>query len=884
MWAKISSWRWYQKTIALASIAYAAVFIFMLIARPGTPDWYHAFFNVYQGLPPLFAGICGVVAGIRTKHLTRAARIGWILIGCGCVSFAAGQGLWFYFESILGEPPFPSWADAGYLGTYPFLIIGTALLFNSSQVVGRARLLMDSAIAASAAGMLSWYFIINRLWAKTDVSLVGKLISVGYPLGDMAVIFMAIVTFNTLKTNRSYRRSLALLAVGVTLVTFADTVFTMLSLNDNYETGSWNDWGWSFGWLLCAFSGLNLLWSKNTEELKARRRSERVETAFVAIRAYSPYLASATALAFTFGYDFIQHGTINIASHGEALLLIGLLMVRQLFMVQENVGLTRHIKSINDDLEYRVEARTAELTNLQALARSVNMTLSVEKVLEEGAKHAAQLLQADAIAIWLNTESKSSARKLVLRHTSGFMANSSYIDGLEARAAVAPEHLLALSETLSDGTEATSYMVKVVWHNEEIGVFSAIRWASDFELSDRSLLEAVVVELGSALRNSIRHAQALDAADHDPVTGLLNHRAFHQRLQISLRKAQAKEEQLSLVIFDLNNFKLFNDTYGHMNGDKVLKTVAKTIHEICPAETISARYGGDEFIIGLYGKTGEQAEEIAKSLSDRLLELGFSKMGDERKIPITVSAGVATFPEDASSRHDLFAIADQNLYSAKASDAGVVRTTESQLANRALRAEGSFEVLDALVSAVDNKDRYTRKHSEDVTEYALWIAEELGLSEETMRTVRIAGLLHDVGKIGVPDDILRKPGRLTPEEFEVMKRHPRLGELIVSAIPGMEGIVDGVRSHHERWDGAGYPDQLGGEDIPFLGRILAVADAFSAMTTDRPYRKGMEWEVALKQIEDNKGTQFDPELADIFLNVATRRAITTENEELLDAA
>ncbi len=880
-----ATWRWHQWTIAIAATLYAAIFIFMLIVRPGTPEQYHAFFNVYQGIAPLFAAVCGIFASFLSKHLTRTAKVGWFLIGIGCLSFAVGQATWTYFESILNqEVPFPGWPDAGYLGTYPFLIVGTAMLFNSSQKVGRARLLMDSAIAASSIGMLSWYFIIDRIWAKTDVGLVGKLISVGYPLGDIAVIFMAIVTFNSVKLDRVYRRSLALLAIGVLMVTFADTVFTLLSLNDSYETGSWNDWGWSFGWLLCGFSSLNLVWSKKSETFVGKKRSRRTEAAFVALRAYSPYLASAGALAFTFGYDFIQNGSIKITSHGEALLLAALLMVRQLFMVQENVGLTRHIKAINDDLEQRVETRTRDLTNLQALARSVNMTLSIEKVLVEGSKHAAELLEADAIAIWLYGDHKAGSKELNLRHSNGFDGHEGFLDLLTERAAFARENSVTVAETLPNGSDATSLMVKLVWHNEEIGVVSAVRWAPSFEMTDKTLLEAVLVELGSALRNSLRHAQALEAADHDAVTGLLNHRAFHQRFLGALKRAQAQEEMVSVIIFDLNNFKLFNDTYGHMNGDKVLKTVAKSIIEVCPERSLMARYGGDEFVVGLVGASGEQAEVLAKELAGRLSDLGFTKAGDERKIPITLSAGVATYPHDGTNRHDLFAIADQNLYSAKASEAGVVRTSEQQRANRALRTEGSFEVLDALVSAVDNKDRYTRKHSEDVTEYALWIAEELGLSEETMRTIRIAGLLHDVGKIGVPDEVLRKPGRLTPEEYELMKRHPRLGELIVGAIPGMEGIVDGVRSHHERWDGHGYPDQLAGDSIPFLGRILAVADAFSAMTTDRPYRKGMDWNEALKQIEENRGTQFDPELADIFLRVASYRANNPENEELLDAA
>lgn len=303
-----------------------------------------------------------------------------------------------------------------------------------------------------------------------------------------------------------------------------------------------------------------------------------------------------------------------------------------------------------------------------------------------------------------------------------------------------------------------------------------------------------------------------------------------------------------------------------------------------PKDSLCARYGGDEFIVSLPNTNGEKAEGIASMLAEKLANLGYTKTGDDRKIPITVSAGIATYPADATSHHDLLAIADQNLYSAKALEGGIVRTTEQQRENRALRAEGSFEVLDALVTAVDNKDRYTRKHSEDVTEYALWMAEDLGLSQDTMRVIRTAGLLHDVGKIGVPSEILRKPGRLTPEEYEIIKRHPRLGELIVGAVPGMEPIIDGVRSHHERWDGQGYPDQLIGEDIPFLGRLLAVADAFSAMTTDRPYRKGMSWDIALQQVEDNKGTQFDPSLAEIFIQAVNKRRESDITDVAVDAA
>ena len=167
-------------------------------------------------------------------------------------------------------------------------------------------------------------------------------------------------------------------------------------------------------------------------------------------------------------------------------------------------------------------------------------------------------------------------------------------------------------------------------------------------------------------------------------------------------------------------------------------------------------------------------------------------------------------------------------------------------------------MLNALVTAVDTKDRYTRRHSEDVMSYSYQIACELGLDGRTQHHVMLAALLHDVGKIGVPDRVLRKPGRLTGEEYESIKQHPMMGAIIVGAVPGFEATLDGIRHHHERWDGDGYPFGLRGEEIPLIARLMAVADAYSAMTTDRPYRKGMAEDVADALLLAGAGTQWDP--------------------------
>ena len=232
-------------------------------------------------------------------------------------------------------------------------------------------------------------------------------------------------------------------------------------------------------------------------------------------------------------------------------------------------------------------------------------------------------------------------------------------------------------------------------------------------------------------------------------------------------------------------------------------------------------------------------------------------------VPLTLSVGRAALPGDGLSRAALLDAAQARLRVAKSG--GDADGEADALRRRMARSVGGFTLLDALVAAVDNKDRYTRRHSEDVLSYSLQLARALGLSESAQHDIEVAALLHDVGKIGVPDNILRKPGRLTSEEFEAVMQHPMMGAVIVGAVPGFEKTLDAIRHHHERWDGNGYPYGLKGKEIPYTARLLAVADAFSAMTADRPYRKGLARETARCILAEGAGSQWDPACVAAFL-------------------
>ncbi len=208
-------------------------------------------------------------------------------------------------------------------------------------------------------------------------------------------------------------------------------------------------------------------------------------------------------------------------------------------------------------------------------------------------------------------------------------------------------------------------------------------------------------------------------------------------------------------------------------------------------------------------------------------------------------------------------LADDRLMRAKT---GARRDDPVPALRRALcESIAGFPMLDALLTSVDAKDRYTRRHSEDVLSYSLAIARALGLDASAQQDIQVAALLHDVGKIGVPDHILRKPSPLTEGEFETIKQHPRMGVVIVAAVPGLEATLAAIGHHHERWDGGGYPDGLAGEAIPLFARLMAVADAYSAMTTDRPYRKGMAPAEARSILRDGAGSQWDPVCVAAFL-------------------
>jgi diguanylate cyclase (GGDEF)-like protein/putative nucleotidyltransferase with HDIG domain len=362
-------------------------------------------------------------------------------------------------------------------------------------------------------------------------------------------------------------------------------------------------------------------------------------------------------------------------------------------------------------------------------------------------------------------------------------------------------------------------------------------------------------------RLSRQHRQLMEATRRDALTGMLNHGAIVSSLADAVESARGADGRIGLALVDIDNFRLFNDTHGHAAGDEVLMTVARAVDAVAGDEQ-AARYGPDEFLIIRRDADVTAMESLVARLREALADASV-QFGDSERLPVSVSTGICAFPDHAASVTDLLSAAAVAVGEAKASGGDAVSVAQVGEEERVI--SGNLDILQGLVIAVDTKDRYTKRHSEDVARYAVFLAQRMGLDEEMQRTIHLAGLLHDIGKIGIPDVVLRKPSKLTAEEYGMFQQHVALGEAIVRDVPNAEVVRAGILHHHERWDGKGYLGGLEGEEIPIIGRILAVADAFSAMTTTRPYRKALDMTEALKRLGDAAGTQLEEPLVAEFI-------------------
>jgi diguanylate cyclase (GGDEF)-like protein len=345
-------------------------------------------------------------------------------------------------------------------------------------------------------------------------------------------------------------------------------------------------------------------------------------------------------------------------------------------------------------------------------------------------------------------------------------------------------------------------------------------------------------------RNHDRQRHALmEVSRADPLTGCLNRRGFEERAVAEIASATRRAHQGAVLLLDVDHFKEVNDRYGHAAGDELLRWVVATLrHSLRPDDAIG-RLGGDEFAVLFADIEPAEAVEISARMSESLAE----------RAPCSI--GVASFPMDGTELEELMREADGRLYASRHGRPEPGRTSANERLSWAA----------TLAHAVDMRMNAAHEHSRAVADFAVSIAAELGWQEDMLGMLRIAAMLHDVGKVTVPDRILSKSGRLTGEEFETIKGHSLAGAELVSRVEGLAMVVPWIRHCHERFDGKGYPDGLRAETIPQASRILLVADAFDAITHDRPYRDAASIEQACEELRRGAGTQFDSACVAVLL-------------------
>ena len=386
-----------------------------------------------------------------------------------------------------------------------------------------------------------------------------------------------------------------------------------------------------------------------------------------------------------------------------------------------------------------------------------------------------------------------------------------------------------------------------------------------------SHVHAVVASSTDVTEQREMELHLTELAQRDPLTGLWNRRRFEEDVARQLSRCRRYDERAALLVLDLDGFKQVNDTLGHLAGDEVLRALADGLSSRLRASDGAARTGGDEFAVLLVNVTEQEARAMASDVAARLTGFAREHLGSD--IELSLSAGVAVLDQDSGSVEDVLAAADRAMYADKrrpGRPAGIPRRNGLPPAKAAEPGSGSTgreAPLRALLAAVQARDSYTAMHSRQVVTWARAVARRLGLDEHQASDVESVALLHDLGKIAVPDAILRKRGPLTEIEALLMRQHPVVGAQMVTSIPELEHLAPAIRAEHERWDGHGYPDGLAGEAIPLASRIAFVCDAYHAMTSDRPYRKALSHEAAMAEIASEAGHQFCPASAAALLEV-----------------
>lgn len=581
----------------------------------------------------------------------------------------------------------------------------------------------------------------------------------------------------------------------------------------------------------------------------------------------------------------------------------GILIVLFLGLLLEGYSL------VNRLLDNLFSRHGEESHHLRAFTAEAAQTLSTGEIMEKLSDAVLGEIPVERVYICLLDGNRYAARycSSPLESTAfGFSADGPMITWLRNEGAylllsefAATPYYLSVWESEKDLISRMNIQcVSAMRNGDEITgliLLSGRKNGKKFRCSETEYLETLSSVAAITLKNASLYEQMFREARIDPLTGAYNYRSFMEQEEAQFR--DCRDDCISLLMADVDDFKLYNQLYGVKEGDEALRRISAELSRCAQGMGTVFRTSGKVFAVLLPHQDARRAGTLAEEIQRRVG--GVNNTPERRAFkPLSVSIGICSAPCAASTAKELLDNADLATYNAKqggkncvAVFQGVSTVLPQQISERTDailnrvtagtdERQNTVATISALTAAIDAKDHYTYAHSKNVARYAASLAVAAGLNDDQVRTIYSAGLLHDVGKISIPEDILNKSGKLTEQEFNIMKGHVNNSIEMIRHLPEMDYLVPAILGHHERWDGRGYPRGLAGEDIPITARCLAVADCFDAMTTDRPYRKGMSAEYALEQIAASAATQLDPHLAETFVQLVRGRDIKLSEQVL----
>jgi len=798
-----------------------------------------------------------------------AVRWIWVLVGVWAMGNLVGDGLWTYYEAIRGtDVPTPGPPDIGYLSAY---VLSAAILsivvWKTLDRFGAIESTLDAAIFTLGVAGLSWPLVLSPAFDQYVPSL-GFWVDLAYPVLDLLLVFgsgAVFFGFTQSRRHERFRAAFSLICAAFLLQVVSDSAyFRLVHTGGEYAAGTWLDPLWVLSYALAGMAVLSGLRAQSSAS--ADQRSEAASLPLAMTKPESPTWTTVVpyaTLPVLAGMFAMQQTAGGLRWDRDALVLlfmgvgtVALLVTRQYAALVRNHRLYTDLAKVSVELEGKVadladvNQRLADLNDSAHRLTSLRQSHAVARA---GLEIACNFTKSPGG--WISMGDGEDANVI----TWGFLGEFDPGNPEATGAAAMGGALRVLRLTIRDENLGTMWLLEPTSPGAEA-----------------DLLPMISAQLASALDNAKRYEEALQLAERDPLTGLFNHRGIHRRLAGEALRAQQAGTELSLIMIDLDDFKVLNDTHGHAAGDSVLRQVSEAIRVVLRHADLAGRIGGDELLLVLPNTGSEGAMQLSERLRIALAARPYVTPGGH-SIPVYLSLGVATLPEDAASVGQLLEVADAHLYASKQLGGNTTSGRGTATASDG-EERGILGVAGRLLDAVGARDHYTRRHSEHVVHHALSLGEAVGLSEESLRTLHVAAMLHDVGKIGVPDELLRRPASLSPVDEQLVREHVLIGSDVILDMPRLAEVAAIVSSHHEQWDGLGYPHRSSGDDIPVLGRILAVADAYSAMTLDRPYRNSLTRAQAREELQRVSGSQLDPDLVRRFIEILDSQENRTPGE------